>query len=65
MEAGAEEILGKVEEETEEVVEAAKTGSKPELVHETSDLLFHLLVLMAYKGIKPEDIQGELERRRK
>lgn len=65
MEAGEEKIIAKVEEEAEEVIDAAKAGSKPELVHEAADLLFHLLVLMASKGITPEDIQKELERRRK
>jgi phosphoribosyl-ATP pyrophosphohydrolase/phosphoribosyl-AMP cyclohydrolase len=62
---GEEGILGKVEEESDEVVEAARTGSKDEIIHEAADLLFHLLVLMGYKGINLSDIEDELARRRK
>ncbi len=64
-EAGEGRILAKVEEEAEEVLEAARTETNPELIHETADLLFHLLVLIASRGITPEDIQKELTSRRK
>ncbi|MFQ5800985.1 MAG: phosphoribosyl-ATP diphosphatase [Candidatus Hydrothermarchaeales archaeon] len=64
MHGGEEKILEKVEEEAGEVIEAAKTGSRDELVHEVADLLFHTLVLLGYKGIAPVEIQDELKRRR-
>jgi phosphoribosyl-ATP pyrophosphohydrolase len=62
---GEEKILGKLEEESNEVIEAAKIGSKEELIHEAADLLFHLLVLLGFKGVTPSDVQKELRRRRK
>jgi phosphoribosyl-ATP pyrophosphohydrolase len=65
MAGGEERILGKVEEEFNEVVEAAKKGSKDEIIHEVTDLLFHLLVLMGFKEINLTDVEDELTRRRK
>lgn len=62
---GLEKILAKVEEESTEVVEAAKDKDKKEVVHEVSDLLYHLLVMLAYKEISVGDIEEELEKRRK
>lgn len=61
---GLEKILKKVGEETTEVVVAALSQSKEELVGEINDLLFHVLVLMAEKGITLEDIDNEMIRRR-
>lgn len=63
-EKGLEKILKKVGEETTEVVVAALSQSKEELVGEINDLLFHVLVLMAEKGITLEDIDNEMIRRR-
>lgn len=62
---GEKKILGKLQEESDEVIEAAKTGSKEELIHEAADLLFHLLVLLGFKGVTPSDVQNELRQRRK
>jgi phosphoribosyl-ATP pyrophosphohydrolase len=65
MQGGQEIILGKIEEESYEVMEAVNSGSKEEIVHEIADLLFHLLVLMGYKDISLKDIKDELLRRKK
>jgi phosphoribosyl-ATP pyrophosphohydrolase/phosphoribosyl-AMP cyclohydrolase len=65
MQSGQEIILGKIEEESYEVMEAVNSGSKEEIVHEIADLLFHLLVLMGYKDISLKDIKDELLRRKK
>ncbi len=63
-EKGLDKILKKVGEESTEVVIAALSQSKEELVGEINDLLFHVLVLMVEKGITLEDIETELKRRR-
>jgi phosphoribosyl-ATP pyrophosphohydrolase len=64
MHGGEEKVLAKVEEEAGEVIEAAKIGSRDELIHEVADLLFHLLVLLGYKEVPPSEIHDELKRRR-
>jgi len=60
---GDDAILKKIGEEATEVVIAAKGGKREEIVYETSDLVFHLLVLLGYCDIPPEDIFAELRRR--
>ncbi|KAA0889045.1 phosphoribosyl-ATP diphosphatase [Oryzomonas japonica] len=63
MHKGIDKILKKVGEEATEVVIAAKGGKRDEIVYETSDLVFHLLVLLGYCDIPPEEIFAELRRR--
>ena len=60
---GLDAILKKVGEEATETILAAKSGSSEHLVHETADLWFHTLVMLADKGLGPEDVLAELERR--
>jgi phosphoribosyl-ATP pyrophosphohydrolase len=60
---GLEKILKKVGEEATEVVVASLSQSKEELVGEICDLAYHITVLMVEKGIAPEDIEAELDRR--
>lgn len=60
---GLDAILKKIGEEATETVIAAKSGEKAKIVHETADLWFHTLVLLAQQGLKPDDILAELERR--
>lgn len=60
---GQDAILKKIGEEAAETLIAAKNGSKPELVHEIADLLFHVLVLMAREGIPTGDLAVELGKR--
>lgn len=61
---GIDKILKKVGEETAEVIIAAKNPDNAELVYETSDLLYHLLVLLNEKGVDLSDIFTELRSRR-
>lgn len=61
---GVDKILKKVGEETSEVIIAAKNSDEGELVYEVGDLLYHLLVLLAAKGVAPEQIYAELRSRR-
>lgn len=60
---GEDAILKKLAEEAAETVLAAKGGDKLQLVHETADLWFHSLVLLAWHGLAPEDVLAELRRR--
>jgi phosphoribosyl-ATP pyrophosphohydrolase len=60
---GEDAILKKVAEEAAETVLAAKGGDKLHIVRETADLWFHSLVLLAWHGLRPEDVLAELRRR--
>ena len=60
---GMDKILEKVEEEAGEVMDAAKGGINKEIIHETADLWFHTLVMLAHAGLSAEDILNELGRR--
>jgi len=60
---GIDKILEKVEEESGELVEAAKDGKKKEIIHEMADLWFHTLVLLGQKDISLQEILNELQRR--
>lgn len=61
--AGEDAILKKLAEEAAETVLAAKGGDKLDIVRETADLWFHSLVVLAWHGLKPEDVLAELRRR--
>jgi len=60
---GLDAILKKIGEEATEAVIAAKGGERDAIVHETADLWFHCLVMLAHRGIALSDVLAELERR--
>lgn len=60
---GAGAILKKIGEEATEVVIAGQGGDDDALVHETADLWFHTLVLLAHRGLGPDQVLEELARR--
>ncbi len=60
---GLDAILKKVGEESAETLIAAKNPDDDALMRELADLWFHTLVLMAQRGIRPEQVTGELARR--
>jgi len=60
---GQDHILKKVAEEAVETVMAAKQGERSAIVHETADLWFHCLVMVAWHGIAVADGLAGLERR--
>ena len=64
-EKGQDKILKKVGEEAVETVIASKNGNNQEVVYEMGDLWYHCLVLLAYHGIKPDELFAELMNRRK
>lgn len=63
MRGGIDKILKKIGEEATEVVIAAKGGAHDEIVYETTDLIFHLLVLLGHQSIPPDEVYSELRRR--
>ena len=60
---GADSILKKVGEEATEVVIAAKDEHREQIVYESADLLFHLMVMLAQYDLTLADVAGELARR--
>jgi phosphoribosyl-AMP cyclohydrolase / phosphoribosyl-ATP pyrophosphohydrolase len=64
-EKGLDRILKKVGEEAGEVIIAAKNPDRNELIYESGDLLFHLLVLLAEKEVALGEVVKELQRRHK
>jgi len=55
--------VDKVNEEINELLEALKKNSNK--VHETADVLYHLMVLLEANDIKIEDVMDELKKRQK
>ncbi len=62
-EKGIDKILKKLGEENAETIIAAKNPNPEEIKYEISDYLYHLMVLMAEKGITWEDVTQELSQR--
>ena len=62
-EKGLDKILKKVGEESAETIIAAKNDVPSDTVGEISDLIYHLMVMMAEKEIPLEDVLSELEKR--
>ena len=60
---GLDKILKKVGEECAETIIAAKNDVLADTVGEISDLIYHLMVMMAEKDIPLEDVLAELDRR--
>jgi phosphoribosyl-ATP pyrophosphohydrolase len=63
--AGEDEVIKKVGEEAIEVILAAKGQGNTRLVEEVADLTYHILVLLAERGLSPADVETELAKRRK
>ncbi len=60
---GIDKILKKVGEEATEIVIAAKNPDASELKYEISDFLYHMIVLMAERGVTWDEIFEELAKR--
>jgi phosphoribosyl-ATP pyrophosphohydrolase len=61
---GIDKVLEKIGEESTEVIIAAKNGGEKEIVSESADLVFHLMVMLAAKDIPFQKVRDELQRRR-
>lgn len=62
-EKGIDKIAKKLIEEAGEVIIAAKNNDDDELINESSDLIYHLLVLLADRGVSLEAVEAELRNR--
>jgi len=62
---GNEAIFDKTVEEFEELMEALKTEDVGHINHEVTDLLFHLLVMLAHRGVNLKAIYQEFQNRKK
>lgn len=63
---GTEKIGGKILEEAQEVVAAARESGQAgeaHLVHEAADLVFHLLVMLGHRDLEWPAVEQELARR--
>lgn len=61
--AGTRRIAQKVGEEGVELALAATSGSQQETIDEAADLVYHLIVLLADRGLSLEDIAERLKAR--
>ncbi len=63
---GVAKIGPKVTEEAAEVVEAAAEpdeAGREHTVREAADVIYHLMVLLAVRGVKLDEVEAELARR--
>lgn len=60
---GPDAILKKIGEESAELIMASKDGKVEEIIYEASDVIFHVLALLAFHGLSVDDVRQELERR--
>jgi phosphoribosyl-ATP pyrophosphohydrolase len=60
---GIEEIQKKFGEESIELIIASNQNNRNNLINETADVLYHLLVLLSEKSISLKEVVEELERR--
>lgn len=63
MRSGRAKIAKKMAEEAVEVVVDVMRGNREAAVRESADLLYHLVVLWAEAGIRPQDVWAEMDRR--
>ncbi len=63
--AGRAKMCQKLGEEAVETVVAALAEPRERLVSESADLLYHLLVVWAEAGVKPQEVWDELGRRQR
>lgn len=61
--AKPDKMLEKIGEEAVETIIAAKNDDRDNIIYETADLWFHSMVMLAEKGLSPDDVLNELARR--
>ncbi|MBR5644548.1 MAG: phosphoribosyl-ATP diphosphatase [Salinivirgaceae bacterium] len=62
---GINKISQKVGEEAVETIIEATNGTQEQLLYESADLIYHLIVLLTEKGLRIEDLARELKARHK
>ena len=60
---GPDSILKKIGEECAELIMAAKDGKRLNIVWESTDVIYHVLVLLAFYDLGIEDVSQEMRRR--
>ncbi len=63
--AGPLKISKKMAEEAVEVALEAAAGKRSEVIRESADLMYHLVVLWVEAGVEPKEVWAELDRREK
>jgi len=63
LDKGVPKILAKIAEEHGELAAELRYGTDDHVVHETADLVFHIMVGLAARGIPLDAVLGELARR--
>lgn len=66
LDGGPDKIGGKIREEAEELIEAANEGGdagRQHFIYEAGDLIYHTLVLLAWRGVSIDEVADELARR--
>lgn len=63
LDGGPEKIVGKIEEECGELVAELRGDDEAKIVHEAADLVFHVMVGLAAKGVAIRQVWDELDRR--
>ncbi len=66
MRGGVPKIGSKILEESHEVVEAASEADeagRAHFIYEVGDLIYHTMVMMAYRGVQWSEVEAELARR--
>ena len=61
--SGTQKIHDKIAEESGELIEASQQANREGIIHETADLIFHMIVLLGQWNIAPHEIYSELNRR--
>lgn len=61
--SGPDSILKKIGEECAELIMAAKDGKRLNIVWESTDVIYHVMVLLAFYGLSIEDVSQEMRRR--
>jgi phosphoribosyl-ATP pyrophosphohydrolase len=62
---GTKFCLRKLKEEFFELVDAFKKNNKKNIIYESADLIYHLLILLEMKKINIKKVLEELKRRRR
>ena len=62
--SGLEKCIDKLQEEFDELKEALQ-NDKSNVVHETADVIYHLLVSLEVANISFDDVVAELKKRKK
>ncbi|HNZ62890.1 MAG TPA: phosphoribosyl-ATP diphosphatase [Bacillota bacterium] len=64
LDKGLDKILNRFGAQALDIVIAAKSGRKSQIVEESADLMYHLIVLLAVSDIPFSDLSTELRKRR-